>query len=67
MKAYRILVQDNRMSGTVELAAEMRGDARALEFARDRLASSEHVYAVEVWAGPVRLASYRTQPALRAA
>jgi hypothetical protein len=67
MKAYRILVQDSRMGGVVELAAEMRGDARALEFARNRLASSDHVDAVEVWSGPVRLGSYRSQPALQAA
>jgi hypothetical protein len=66
MKAYRILVQDSRMDGVVELAAEMRGDARALEFARERF-SSDHVRAVEVWSGPVRLCSLRTQLERRAA
>lgn len=57
MKAYRILVQDNRL-GAFELVAEMRGDARAREFARDRFVSSDHVRAVEVWAGAVKLCSY---------
>lgn len=60
MKAYRILVHDSRLGETVELAAELRGDARAREFARERLASSDHVKAIEVWAGPVRLCSYRS-------
>jgi len=58
MKAYRILVQDSRLGGTVELAAEFRSDARAREFACERLASSDHVKAVEVWAGPIRLCRY---------
>ena len=58
MKAYRILVQDSRLNETVELAAEFRSDARAREFASQRLASSDHVKTIEVWAGPVRLCSY---------
>jgi hypothetical protein len=58
MKAYRILVRDSRLDGAVELVAEMRGDSRVIEFARDRFASSDHVEAVEVWSGSVRLCSY---------
>lgn len=46
------------MSGAVELAAEMRSDARAQEFALERYGSSDHVRAVEVWSGPVRLCIY---------
>jgi hypothetical protein len=57
MKAYRILVQDTRM-GPLELAAEMRSDARAREFALERYDSSHHVRAVEVWAGSIRLCAY---------
>jgi hypothetical protein len=58
MKAYRIVVDDSRLGEALVLAAELRGDARAREFARQRFASSEHVRAVEVWSGPTRLCSY---------
>ena len=55
MKAYRILVHDLTQPEPVVLAAELAGDRRAREFARERLASSRDYAAVEVWDGPVRL------------
>ena len=55
MKAYRILVCDDRHDAALELAAEMTSDARACEFAAGRFGSSEHVRAVEVWRGAVRI------------
>jgi hypothetical protein len=55
MKAYRILVHDRRCAAPIELAAEMKHDARVVEFARDRLAASKHVAAIEVWSGATRL------------
>ena len=55
MKAYRILVHDRRCGAPIELAAEMRHDARVVEFARDRLAASNHVASIEVWSGATRL------------
>jgi hypothetical protein len=55
MKAYKILVHDRRCDAPIELAAEMKHDARVVEFARDRLAASSHVAAIEVWSGATRL------------
>jgi hypothetical protein len=55
MKTYRIVVHDRRCSAPIELAAEMQSDTRVLEFARDRLAASRHVAAIEVWRGATRL------------
>jgi hypothetical protein len=57
MKAYRILVRDTRI-GAFELAAEMRSDARAREFALQRFGASQHVQSIEVWAGAVQLCAY---------
>jgi hypothetical protein len=55
MKAYKILVHDDRERDPIEFAAEMAHDARAQEFARQRLASSSHVAEIEVWRGHVML------------
>ena len=55
MKAYRVLIHDLASAETVVLTAELAGDRRALEFARERLASSPDYAAVEIWDGPVRL------------
>jgi hypothetical protein len=54
MKTYRILVHEGA-GAPVELAAEMGSDARVVQFARERLASSRKVTAIEVWSGPMKL------------
>jgi hypothetical protein len=58
MKSYRIVVHDTRLGGPVELAAEMRSDARVREYAAQRYGASDHVQAVEVWSGSVRLCAF---------
>jgi hypothetical protein len=55
MKAYRILVHDNRTAAPIELAAEMAHDGRVTEFFRQRLANSAYVSSIEVWAGAKKL------------
>jgi len=55
MKAYRILIHDDRTAAPVELAAEMASDARVTEFCRQRLASSAYVSSIEVWSGDKKL------------
>jgi hypothetical protein len=55
MKAYRIVVHDNRSAAPIELAAEMAHDARVTEFCRERLANSAHVASIEVWSGATKL------------
>ncbi len=49
MNAYTIVVSDRRFAQALVLAAEMKDDRRAREFARDRFASSPHISSVEVW------------------
>lgn len=60
MKAYRVLVHDARDVEPVELIAELAHDRRAHEFARERLAASPYVLAIEVWRGAVKLCHLRT-------
>lgn len=67
MKTYRILVHDRRNAAPIELVAEMARDARAQEFARERLASSADVAAIEVWSGPVKLCHFRSEAPRQAA
>jgi hypothetical protein len=55
MKTYRLLVHETTGGAPVELAAQMAGDARVVEFARHRVASAKGVTAIEVWSGPVKL------------
>jgi hypothetical protein len=55
MKAYRIVVHDDRTATPIELVAEMAHDARVTEFCRERLASSACVTSIEVWSGDRRL------------
>ena len=55
VKAYTIVVHDRRSGEPLRLATEMAHDARACEFARQRLASSPHITAVEVWCDELRL------------
>jgi len=55
MKAYRILVHDDRTATPIELVAEMAHDARVTEFCRKRLASSAYVASIEVWSGARKL------------
>ncbi len=59
MTFYRIVVHDRRESEPIELAAELARDERAHEVARERLASSPHFSAVELWRGPVKLCHLR--------
>lgn len=49
MKAYRILIYENAGEPPMELAAELLHDARARQFAGQKLANSRRVSAVEVW------------------
>jgi hypothetical protein len=49
MKTYRILVQDRRHAEPLALDALLANDARAREFARERLANDRDCEAVEVW------------------
>ena len=58
MKAYRILVDDRCVDAPRELAAEFAHDARACEFALQRLETSPLMAAIEVWSGEVRLCRY---------
>ena len=68
MNAYRILIHDRRRRRPVVLDAEMARDARACEYAREQLASSNHYAAIEVWRGPVKLCHVVSPPAdIRAA
>jgi hypothetical protein len=55
MKAYRILIHDDRTAAPLELAAEMASDGRVTEFCRERLASSAYVSSIEVWSGDKKL------------
>jgi hypothetical protein len=55
MKAYRLLVHDNRSAKPIELAAEMVGDSRVTEFCQARLAASSHLASIEVWSGSTKL------------
>jgi hypothetical protein len=55
MKAYRILVHDDRTATPIELVAEMAHDARVTEFCRQRLASSAYVSSIEVWSDARKL------------
>jgi hypothetical protein len=55
MKAYRILVHDDRYGAPVELAVEMARDARVAEFCRDRMQKSVHVSSIEIWSGAKKL------------
>ena len=55
MKAYRLLVHDDRAAAPVELAVEMAHDARVAEFCRDRMQKSAHVSSIEVWSGAKKL------------
>jgi hypothetical protein len=65
MRAYRILVHDARL-GPFELAAEMKTDTRAREFALERYRASDHVQSIEVWSGAVQLCAYGEAPRLAA-
>jgi hypothetical protein len=55
VQAYIILVHDHRWRHPDVLVAEMAHDERACEYARERLSSSPHYVAVEVWRGAVKL------------
>jgi hypothetical protein len=59
MKAYRLLVHDDRSALPQVWNAEMGGDARVAQFCRDRIAHSDHVASIEVWSGARRLCHIR--------
>ncbi len=46
---YTIYIHDQRYAVPTLLTAEMADDARVRDFARERLAQSEHYRAVEIW------------------
>lgn len=58
MKSYRILVNDLRAEAPAELAAEFAHDARAREFARQRLEASPSMKAIEVWRDRLKLCRF---------
>jgi hypothetical protein len=60
VNVYRIFLHDARNAEPIELAAEFGRDARAHEFAHERLASSPYYEAIEVWRGSVKLCHLRT-------
>jgi len=49
MTTYTILIHDRRWAEPVSLEAVLADDARACEFAHERLVSSIDCVAVEVW------------------
>lgn len=55
MKAYRLLVHDDRHPSPLVWDAEMAHDRRVAEFCRDRIARSDHVGSIEIWSGAVKL------------
>jgi hypothetical protein len=63
MKTYTILVHDRRWAERVTIEAVLADDARACEFAHERLASSIDCEIVEVWRAGKKL--YREAPGHR--
>jgi len=55
VKTYTIVVHDRRWRGPMTLAAVLAHDARACEFAHERLVTSRDCEAVEVWHAGRRL------------
>jgi len=62
MKAYRILIYEGAGEAPIELAAELAHDARARQFAGEKLAA-RRVSAVEVWSGGQMLTRLTGAPA----
>jgi hypothetical protein len=70
VKTYTILVHDRRFRRPVTLTAELAHDARAAEFAHQRLNASPDHEAIEVWRDRVKLyhlAARGAERSLRAA
>ncbi len=67
MKAYRILIYEGAGEPPMELAAELVHDARARQFAGQKLAESRQVSAVEVWSGRSLIARFTDASTLAAA
>ena len=67
MKTYTIVVHDRRWREPMTLAAELAHDARACEFARQRLGASDDIEAIEVWRNGARLYQVSLADALDAA
>jgi hypothetical protein len=55
MKTYRMLVREFGCDRPFELIAQMRGDQRAADFARQRLSDYPRILQIEVWSGLSRL------------
>lgn len=49
VKTYLLYIHDDRYTVPTMDSVTVSGDERALQLARERLASSPHYYAVEVW------------------
>ena len=67
MKTYTIVVHDRRWRGPMTLAAVLAHDARACEFALQRLGASRAIEAVEVWRNGAKLYQLSQADALAAA
>ena len=55
MKTYTVYVHDRRYTAPTLLIADFASDERARDFATQRLASSDHYFAIEVWEDDARL------------
>jgi hypothetical protein len=66
VKTYTILVRDRGGRDPVCLLAELAHDTRAVDFARERLASSPRYVAIEVWRDGEQLFEARSEREARA-
>jgi hypothetical protein len=55
MKTYRMLVYERGCVQPIELIAQMRGDLRAVEFARQRIVAYPRILSIEIWSGSDRV------------
>jgi hypothetical protein len=55
MKTYRMLVYERGCVQPVELIAQMKGDLRAVEFARQRIVAYPRILSIEIWSGSDRV------------
>ena len=59
MKTYRMLVYETGCVQPIELIAQMAGDLRALDFARQRIAAYPRILSIEIWSGADRVCHVR--------
>ena len=55
MKTYRMQVYERGCVQPIELIAQMRGDLRAVEFARQRIVAYPRILSIEIWSGTDRV------------